>query len=57
MAVGLQLQRRGWVQTLKRWPLGPPLGPRLGLGGGSKRFGAGENRGTATCVVFLTFVT
>ena len=48
-------------------PLGPPLGPRLGLGGGSKGFGAGGvgGRGTgprdganfATCVVFLTFLT
>ena len=27
----------GWVQTLKRRPLGPPLGPRLGLGGGGPR--------------------
>ena len=44
---------------------GPPLGPRLGLGG-SKGFGAGGvgGRGTgprdganfATCVVFLTFL-
>ena len=45
--------RRGWmavpnkegsVQTLERRPLGPPVGPRLGLGGGSKGFGAGGGR-------------
>ena len=46
------MKEGGWVQTLKRWP----LGPRLGLGEGSKGFGAGGGRGTATCVVFLTFL-
>ena len=30
---GWQFQREGWLQTLERRPLGPPLGPRLGLGG------------------------
>ena len=29
-----QKKGEGWVQTLKRRPLGPPLGPRLGLGVG-----------------------
>ena len=62
--VGWQLQKRVNSKHLERRPLGPPLGPRLGLGGGSKGFGAGGvgGRGTgprdganfATCVVFLT---
>ena len=35
-------QGAGWVQTLKRRP------PRLGLGGGSKGFGAGGVGGRGT---------
>ena len=31
-----QKKREGWLQTLERRPLGPPLGPRLGLGGGPR---------------------
>ena len=38
-ARGGSRRRRGWMAVLKvleRRPLGPPLGPRLGLGGGPR---------------------
>ena len=43
VGAGWQFQKVG--QTLKSSPLNPPLGPRLGLGGGSKGFGAGGVEG------------
>ena len=48
VGAGVLKKGEGWVQTLKRRPLGPPLGPRLGLGGGSKGFGAGGVGGRGT---------
>ena len=40
--------KEGLGPNIKKRPLGPPLGPRLGLGGGSKGFGAGGVGGRGT---------
>ena len=57
LVAGLDGSSRRLGPNTKKEVSRPTLGPRLGLGGGPRDFGAGGVEGTATCVVFLTFLT